>query len=164
MTRIEGNTGCTICTSKTHGTRAHKGAIAADEARERKAMTTSKAVGPNCGCNEYPKCTHSLYWYQGFTAGQAHQQALVGTGVPLECPDEWTMVRTGFYNELLAVAGTGVGERLNEAFKEKVVKAALDYRFTSELPYDLRRAVRELREAEAAQTKEESEEGRQTPQ
>jgi hypothetical protein len=142
VTRIEGSACCTICTSKTHGTQAHKCAIAADEARERKAMTTSKAVGPNCGCNEYPECTHSLYWYQGFKAGQAHQQALVGTGVPLECPDEWTMVRTGFYNELLAVA-----ERLNEALREKVVKAALDYAFTSELPYDLRRAVRELREA-----------------
>jgi hypothetical protein len=26
---------------------------------------------PNCGCDEYPECTHMLYWYQGFKSGQA---------------------------------------------------------------------------------------------
>jgi hypothetical protein len=54
-----------------------------------------------------------------------------------------------------AMSDSGIDE-----LREKVVKAALDYAFASELPYDLRRAVRELRETETAQTKEESEEGR----
>ncbi len=31
-----------------------------------------------CGCDEYPECTHVLYWHQGFKAGTAHDQANSG--------------------------------------------------------------------------------------
>jgi hypothetical protein len=27
-----------------------------------------------CGCDEFPECTHVLYWYQGFKAGTAHSR------------------------------------------------------------------------------------------
>ncbi|MGA9668102.1 MAG: hypothetical protein WBQ94_02785, partial [Terracidiphilus sp.] len=29
--------------------------------------------GPDCGCDEFPECTHALYWYQGFKAALAAQ-------------------------------------------------------------------------------------------
>lgn len=31
-------------------------------------ITTDKV---KCGCDEYPECTHVLYWYQGFKFGNA---------------------------------------------------------------------------------------------
>jgi excisionase family DNA binding protein len=36
----------------------------------------SRAIEPpNCGCDEYPECTHMLYWYEGMKAGRAASRA-----------------------------------------------------------------------------------------
>lgn len=31
-----------------------------------------------CGCDEFPECTHALYWYQGFKAGAAQREPASG--------------------------------------------------------------------------------------
>ena len=29
-----------------------------------------------CGCDEFPECIHSLYWYMGYKAAKAEQEKL----------------------------------------------------------------------------------------
>lgn len=41
-------------------------ALGPDMARD----ADTDVVGPHCGCDEYPECTHSLYWYMGFKAAR----------------------------------------------------------------------------------------------
>jgi predicted nucleic acid-binding Zn ribbon protein len=97
---------------------------------------------PVCG-KRSPPCPETGYDGEGFCSQECEEKASMKNeeqvviwfdDCPEQDPNRATITRAATFPAL-------------EQLHEKVVKAALDYAFTSELPYDLRRAVRELREA-----------------